>query len=392
MKRTVTLLCLLSALGSSYAADYVESFGVVSDNYVGYTKDIQLIRRINGGTVIIPEFDSSCPEEIKGPFAYACKIVEEYMPTCMPLRVQVSCEPLDDFSFGSSSITVSNVRTYTPNPDDYDDCAKENMPLCKLKGLIVGEMGYNEYQSHFDLIPDIAFLTENPDITITYNSQMLAHMSFSLELTGNDKFDFVSLVIRDLLRGLGISSNFIYNPYTKELNRPTFMMTAFEKTIDNALGSNIDSKTRLTNATKGSLKLSYNASKSLTLYAPNVWTPGMSLNYFIPQDDCDVSQSLSYNFGRGTVSRSLSDGYNDFIFRDLLGWKPNILVSTGGQGYKASGSTSLCMPYNGAININFEANTSNANNDAPVMLKAPLSSSKSSSTVDPDLKEYIAVR
>ena len=87
------------------ASDYIESFNITSDSCSNYVQDAQIIRPINGGTVIIPVFDESCPEEMKRPFIYACKIIEEYMPPCLPLKVSVACGSLK----GSMTNAVSRV-------------------------------------------------------------------------------------------------------------------------------------------------------------------------------------------------------------------------------------------------------------------------------------------
>lgn len=91
MSRVFPFLVLILTTFCAYSEDYIESYNLISDNYVNRIQDVQIIRPINGGTVITPVFDTSCPEEMKAPFSYACKIVEEYMPPCLPLKVKVSC-------------------------------------------------------------------------------------------------------------------------------------------------------------------------------------------------------------------------------------------------------------------------------------------------------------
>ncbi len=80
----IGLICAMSLWAQSYS----ESYNVVSDAYNNKIEDVKVIRNINGGTVIIPIFDQTCPEELKTPFMYACKIVEEYMPSSLPLKIK----------------------------------------------------------------------------------------------------------------------------------------------------------------------------------------------------------------------------------------------------------------------------------------------------------------
>jgi len=75
IKRLTTLIISMLFIIGLNASDYIESYNEISEGYNNSVHDANVIRQINGGTVLIPEFDSSCPNEIKGPFSYACKIV-----------------------------------------------------------------------------------------------------------------------------------------------------------------------------------------------------------------------------------------------------------------------------------------------------------------------------
>lgn len=77
MNRFLVFISLIVIGVIAKSENYIESFNVISDDYVNDIQDAQIIRLINGGTIIIPTFDESCPEEMKAPFSYACKIVEE---------------------------------------------------------------------------------------------------------------------------------------------------------------------------------------------------------------------------------------------------------------------------------------------------------------------------
>jgi len=220
-----------------------------------------------------------------------------------------------------------------------------------IKGVILAELGYGFTVSYLDSVPDVAFLTQENDIEIIYNEQKLDEMSFSLDTEIHENYDFISLAIRDLLKGLGISSSYRYNPITGGLEKPSQLATPFESHIGGLLGAANDPITRLANATKGELVMPVSYNKSLKLYAPTTWVNGVSLNYFIPQDDCSVSNILSYNFCKGMVARFLSDDYSYWIFNDLLGWYPSYTISTSTPQLSQGGSTSLLMPYNGSISF-----------------------------------------
>lgn len=350
MTRLFIFIALLATAFSAKPNNYTESFNLVSDNYINDIHDIQIIRPINGGTVITPIFDDMCPEDIKAPFSFACKIVEEYLPPCLPLKIKVSCGRIKGSSVNSVSKVLARSKENFGTSVYYN-----NAQMSVIKGVILSELCYNSTVTYLDSVPDIEFLTKDPDIEITYNSQKLDELSFSFEANPGQKYDFISLAVRDILIGLGLSSSFRYNPVTKELLDPSHELTPFEYFIDKMLGNHDNPSVRLAQATKGELLLKDYSNQSLRLYAPSTWRNGSSLNYFIPQEDCCVSKILSYDFCKGMVTRSLSDNYSQFIFHDLLGWRPNYVTSTSTPYSSVAGSTSLLMPYNGSIS--FENNT-----------------------------------
>lgn len=347
MKRIFLLLLLLvGSVIHTMAENYIESYNIASEKYVDEIQDVQVIRRINGGTVITPIFDETCPNEMKAPFAYACKIVEEYIPPCLPLKVEVSCGRTGSSSSGAISRVRTNSRQHFGKVTEY-----KFVQMSMIKGVILAELSRNSTTTFLDSVPDVKFLTNEPDISITYNNQKLNEFYFSLDTIPGEKYDFVSLAIRDLLIGLGISSG--YNHYTTigGLQNPQRDLTPFEYFINKTLGNYDNPTVRLAKATKGELELKLDALKSLKLYAPTTWVNGVSLNYFIPQDDSCVSKILTHNFCKGMVKRSLSDNYSHDIFTFLLGWKADYVSGTSAPSPSSSGSTSLLMPYNGSISI-----------------------------------------
>lgn len=57
-----------------------------------------------------------------------------------------------------------------------------------------------------DSINEISFLAK-PDIILTYNKDRLDDFSFSLEPTPVEKYDFVTMVLRDIAKAMGFSTN-----------------------------------------------------------------------------------------------------------------------------------------------------------------------------------------
>lgn len=336
-------ICFISFLIK--AENNIESFNVISDNYYSEIHDTPIVRSINGGTVINPIFDESCPEYLKAPFSYACKIMEEYLPPCLPLKVKVSCGRVNSSSNSISKVLARGKENFGVSVN------YKNATMSTIKGVILAEYCAGSTITYLDSVPDINFLIDDPDIEITYNENKLDEISFSLEPEPGNNFDFVSLAIRDLLIGLGFTSSFRSNPINGELLDPSHEFIPFESCINRMLGNYDDPKARFEQATKGELILK-NTTYQLSLYAPSVWKNGLSLNYFIPQEDCCISKILTYDFCKGMVTRAISDEYDSFIFTELLGWRANVLTSTGGTSLSSEGNTSWLMPYNGSITMN----------------------------------------
>ncbi len=391
MKRLlISFIAILLLISVVQANDYVETFDQVSDRYMNSVHNAEVIRRINGGTVIIPEFDSSCPIEMKGPFSHACKIIEEYMYPCLPLRINVSCE---SFS-GSNSNSISKIIFRTEEDfGENSDC--RNDPMSMIKGVILAELNYGMNPLFLKFIPDVAFLTSDPDIEIIYNKSMLDEMSYSLDPVSEEKYDFISVAMRDILKGLGLTSGYRYNPITNALEYPTKKPIPFEININKNFENIDDPVERLNIATQGGLIIGNN-STWLTLYAPNPWENGKSLNYFFPQDDSIISQLLSYDFCKGMAFRSISDGYYEFFFRNTLFWKANFVTSVekpgSYSGSSASGSTSSLMPFNGTISFDppsdmiYYSNNDKANNNDNSNNNSII---RTNSYDNPELNDYI---
>lgn len=340
MKHVITFVILTVSVFLVFAEEYTETFNVLSDDFEESVQDTQIIRNINGGTVIIPIFDDSCPKQLIPSFSYACKIVEEYLPPCLPLSVRVSVGRINNTSGAISKVLSRSKENFGASP------YYNNVQMSVIKGVVMGEMDYNSTVTYLDYIDNVTFFSSAPDIEITYNSRRLDELSFSLDATPHDNYDFVSVAIRDLLIGLGLSSSFRLNPETGGLDNPSQEFTPFEYCIDKALGYFDNSDERLAVATSGELKV-----QNFSLYAPTKWQNGISLNYFIPQEDCCISNILSYNFCKGMVTRSLSDDYASSIFNNLLGWKYNFLTASSTPISSIAGSTALYIPYNGTISF-----------------------------------------
>lgn len=320
-----------------------ESYGL--DQYIEKCSDIPVIRRIKGGTIfkITYEPEDAWNNSMKGAFEYACKIWEEQLPNTLPINI---CAKIGRVNASGGNILLSKVQARRSALGD----AYEYNTRIKYKLL----EDYNYYRGlnggYADSIYNKAFFDLN-DIEITYNKNLLEDFSFSLYSTPENKYDFVTVVLRDIAKGLGFISGFTAkNGKFDETSKP---LTFYEKKIENAINAD-NPYEKFYNSTQGSLPLYVSRNWNLNLYAPTTWQNGVSLNYFIPDATHKFTELLTYELGKGTVNRNIVDNY-DVLLRELQGWKfDEIPVSNevkANKVEKEEGNTGDPIDYNGDITI-----------------------------------------
>lgn len=173
--------------------------------------------------------------------------------------------------------------------------------------------------------------------------------SYSLYATPLDKYDFVTVALRDIAKGLGISSRIMADVTNQKIIYTGGGISPYEEWIYSAIGSGNASQAYV-NATKGSLPVKIDGYGTLSLYAPSPFQNGVSLNSFIPDPNKNITQLLTYEFGRGTVIRDITDNYKS-LFKYGLGWEA--AIATGGPHSDANGvttgNTEEAIPYGGTI-------------------------------------------
>lgn len=216
----------------------------------------------------------------------------------------------------------------------------------QVKAIVLEEYQRGENVQFVDTIEGSEFF-DRADITLTYNKDLLNEFSYSLYATPVDKYDFITLVLRDIARGLGIASNIMADVPNKKLFFAE-KISSYESYIYSIVGR--DASQAYINATKGGLPINISNYGTLSLYAPPVFLNGISLNSFFPDPNKKITQLLTYEFGRGTVIRSIEDDYAS-LFKYGLGWEA--MIYTGGSHADGNGvtagNTGEVVPYGGTI-------------------------------------------
>ncbi len=218
-----------------------------------------------------------------------------------------------------------------------------------MKGVALRECELGIFTQFMAKINSKSFF-EDEDIAITYYKSSLDRFSYSLDANPGDLYDFVTVVLRDLARGLGF-----YTTATASSGKLTFAdrkPTAFEQVVRKALGTS-DEEEAYAKATSGSLPLRVDGYGKPMLYAPEKWNNGLSLNSFVADTTMKITTLLTKDFGTGLVVRDITEDNAVDLFENALGW--NCKLPTGAvNSYGGGGSTDDVVPYSGTISVGLD--------------------------------------
>lgn len=300
------------------------------------------MREIKGGTKFLITYEGEWNNEMKGAFEYACKLWEENLPTMLPLRVTAKVAKIRSGS-GKSVLAKSEIRLpyYT-----YLDRATLKTGA-QIKWTVLEEYSRGDVLQYTSILTQDFF--DSPDITITYNSDLISEFSYSLNETPSDKYDFITLTLREIAKSFGFLCSSSANATTGAVYIDKIEYTHFENLIRKALGS--DSTMMYSKATQGSLPIVIDGYGVLNLYAPNPWVNGMSLNYFVPDSTKNITRLLSHDFGKGMIIRNISDKYQ-VLFYNAMGWDINFPVGNPNEVANNSYSTGNVIGYGSTFVLN----------------------------------------
>lgn len=315
--KSVLIIANVVAL-SVYSAEAHQIYSEVDVNpsttVLNISDDVKGIRAIEGGTVFNITYEGDWTLDMKGAFEHAVRLLEECVPSSLPINVTAKVENLTS----RSGNPLSKVSLHDSNITDRYNIDVTSLSS-RVKGVLLAEHDNGRMVQFADSIKSTAFFSD-PDITVSYNSTRMGEMSFSLEATPTDKYDFVSIVMRDLVKGLGINCD--VKAVGRQLAWINSPLIHFEKRVKEALGKSNPTEEYL-QATTGRLDITVNNhGRTLTLYAPESWDKNNSLNTFIPSVSEPLTRLMTYNFGKGCVIRNIADDGYSSIFDNLLGWSP----------------------------------------------------------------------
>lgn len=214
------------------------------------------------------------------------------------------------------------------------------------------DYSHNGYHTYFTKASHSEVMAQE-DIMITYNKSMIDQFSFNLDETAEDKYDFVTLALRDIALGLGIGHSIKANVNAKEIRFPSSKPTPFEKCIIDAIGTDPVEAYKI--ATSGEVQ---------GLYAPDPFINGVSLQYYVPSEKYPLRRLLTYDFSKGYVMRNLKyadDEHNNYwywnsVFEEDLQWKKPALWTGSGDRFDENVVSTVEdeIPYKGEFSFSFD--------------------------------------
>ncbi len=364
MKKQILLLimCLFSLISEAQRSQIVTSSMDLSDWYESEIFELKNLREVRSGSRIIVNYADNVPVEMKGAFGYAAKLWEEVLPFTLPIIVDVKYDKTVSSDLQFSTVNMPVCKFYGEHSNNY------LAPLSQIKAVVLQEHFSKDQLRFFDEITDVENL-KGTDMTITYTGNCMNECSFSLDGTPDlNKYDFVTIALRDIAVGLGMTSFISGDVSKREIEiKDDYLCIPFESCVFSAMKSRVPTQAYI-NATKGTLPFltsiwETTSPLSLELYAPDPWENGVSLKYFIPGNN-PVSRILCCDLHRGYVCRDLTGIDWNLFFTKCLDWRKEIAVGIGGSNslpLSITGSSDDILPFKGTVSLTMDDNIA-ANN------------------------------
>lgn len=320
-----------------------------NDSFADFLRNLPDVRVINSGSKILVDYEGEWTEDMKGAFGYATKIWEENLPMCAPIRIKARLT--DDFANPEclSSVSVLTNRNQKIGSQHYVTERALDFPSSMMKAQLMRHYNKTGTKSpYLGSTVDYEYLLTCDDMEITYNLSKTGEFSFNLDgVADADKYDFVTLAMRDIAFGLGMANGLIANPAQGKMLFTDDGDTPFEKFLMAKIGWE-DPAAAYRNATAGVVSPGY----SLNMYAPNPFINGVSLRYTIPTGNNPLNYLLSHDFSKGYVMRNISNYDWNMFFGYALQWFPPILTGSGNGTVNEYLENENTLPFKGAYSFN----------------------------------------
>ena len=365
----MTMWLALPAITASTLAQHqygAEQYNSTTNSTIQHSLPVE--RCVAGGTKITVDFNGYWEADQKEAFLTACRIWEEVMPTTFPIRVLATMNAEDSTNNAGDTDLLSEV-SFSCREEVPVDCWTMYAPNTQPKAIVFDKLCNLGVSSYWKYVLDSSYF-DIYDIEITIYKYKNMDDIYSYDRNGTSvtgKFDFATTVMRHIGTGLGLSWSHRHAS-NGSLAVDTSSLTPYEAVIADSLvyGVGYDMSAWFQKATQGALTIN-GGQMDYTLYAPQTWSPVMSLNYFIPETSNKLSQLMRWDYARGMVMHDIFDNSTTYMFTDLLRWEPMIAIGIGNE------------PLGGSVSAGTTTNTQAIAPGGTISLSVPIGQNRLSS-------------
>lgn len=346
MNRLLLLFFVFGLATLSYAQeDEIESISFGADFFRKETFPKPIVREVVGGTVIQVQYEGEEWEqnlERKSAFEYACRLLEEQMPTVLPLKIMAKFGKLR----GNNVIAKTALRT--------DTCNMSPGGAALLERVVKPTIKYRFRDNGLDGIKISLDYFDEPDGIITFSDNDI--FSYSLDSVEEDKYDFVTIVLREICKTFG----FYFGPHGDNTNKildfkKQTLLLYDEKVLSpdfDIFSQEYNPISAYNRATSGNAIIEYSYGDSYGLYSPSIFENGRSLSFFKADEANTETRLMQPDLPRGTSIRNIGKWFRPFL--KAMGWYTDIAVGGGGggQGNATSTSTDKVKAYGKELSFN----------------------------------------
>lgn len=300
-------------------------------SYLGKLPD----RLVNGGSVIQIKYVGdkwTSNVETKSALEYACKLWEERLPPCLPIVLEVRF----------AKMSSENILAKTSIPT----VAGGIGAWCEPKACAKRRFFHTPpFDNDTVVRGDFKKFITDPDAVVTFSNADI--FSFSLDYVQENKYDFVTVVMRELAKVFGL--------YANVKNYQNTLQFVGELELPNTYTSNVlteyvmDPVASYVRATSGNVTLNGKG-----IYSPSQFELGNSLNYFVDNPSDASTRLLQVTLPKGTSIRRV----DDFVIqtmRKYADWEEYVVVGESNGPSGVGDRANNVLPYDQELQFSLPA-------------------------------------
>lgn len=292
-------------------------------------------REILGGTIINVTYEGPrISNTLKGAFEYACRLMEERMPTIYPLNIKVQ---------------IANFRD--------NQCLAMVEPI-PIQNQWYDDRAYYKRSSHFDpaytgeyLEPTLDFF-KGTDAVIKFSANQPFDYNLNPETIQTNKYDFITVALQALIKAVGFSCKTYSSGNSVMITDPSNKYTC------SILSSDSADNYKYATSGQATIKAVSGSNDKWLLVCNAPYRPGISLNYYTEDPSNKETAIMQYGIAKGSYIRYVGNGIKDFF--SFCGWDRPIITGSNNSTSIKNGKANDVIAFQG-INSEEKSNTHSKN-------------------------------